>query len=146
MLLDLQKLLNSCWSHKTSAWKLKIISDWPQIVGNLHEYARVEKVYDDTLILGVYDTCWMQELHLLTHMIIKKINTHLGSSQIKQIRLKYVQKHAFRKIQLTPTQIITNTHLPSVQESDALQKIHDPELKLAITNFLTRCNRENKKK
>jgi len=142
-MLDIQKLLNSCWQNKTAGWKLKIISDWPLIIGNLQEHARVEKVYDDAILLGVYDTCWMQELHLLSNIIIKKINNHLGHPYIQQIRLKYVQKHEFlaknTTSSLPKTQI---SHILSTDEQIALGKIKDPDLRLAMTHFLERCHRE----
>ncbi len=139
-MLDISKLLNSCWSGKTAGWKLKIISDWPIIMGSLHEHARVEKVYDDAILLGVYDTCWMQELHLLSNMIIKKINNHLAHPYITQIRLKYVQKHEFR-----PNKLIASSadhkimHNLSNKEQAALKNITDPELRNAMQDFLNRC-------
>jgi hypothetical protein len=142
MLLDLQKLLNSCWSGKLAGWQLKIISDWPIIVGNICQQARVEKVYGDTILLGVYDTCWMQQLHLLSNMIIRKINAHLEGDYIKQIRLKYVQKHEFSHPK--DPQIMEFKAYPlSPIETRALKKIKDLELRTAMHNFLTRCHREN---
>ena len=142
MLIDLQKFLNSCWSNKLADWQLKIISDWPLIVGHICEQARVEKVIGDTILLGVYDTCWMQQLHLLSYMIIKKINNYLAGDYIKQVRLKYVQRHQFRKI--------INNHAPqeyshplSVVEKQALTAIKDQELRTSMHNFLNRCHREN---
>jgi len=143
MLLDLKKVLNRCWTGKLTGWQLKIISDWPMIMGGICEQARVEKVLNDTLVLGVYDTCWMQQLHLLSGMIIKKVNNHLGHDYIKQIRLKYVQKHQFRKIQPNLVQPGTSHNLTGA-ENLALKKIKDPELRSAIQNFLNRCSRENK--
>lgn len=136
-MIDISKLLNSCWQNKTTGWKLKIISDWPTIIGNLHEYARVEKVYDDAVLLGVYDTCWMQELHLLSNIIIKKINNHLGQAYIKQIRLKYVEKQEFlTKKPSNDLPIKTISHNLSKKEQAALNQIQDPELRKAIEQFL----------
>ena len=141
-MLDISKLLNKCWANKTTGWKLKIISDWPVIIGNLHEYARVEKVYDDAVLLGVYDTCWMQELHLLSNIMIKKINLHLGENHIKQIRLKYVEKHEFKPIKQV---ILTNNsdRKLSEQEKIALEKIQDCDLRLAMQDFLQKCHFKN---
>lgn len=142
MLLDLQKLLNRCWSEKLTGWQLKIISDWPLIVGNICEQARVEKVCGDSLLLGVYDTCWMQQLHLLSNMIIRKINHYLGEDHIKQIRLKYVQKHQFRNNKPHTEAPPAFYQLSSV-EKRALGAIQDPELRKSMQNFLSRCHREN---
>ena len=144
MSLNITDLLDKCWSKKTSPWKLKIIQNWPQIVGNIQGQARVEAVYEDTLVLGVYDTCWMQELHLLSEMIIKKVNNYIGTKQIKTIRLKYVQKHNFIKKE-TPIKAEVTNHLLSSKEQKALQDIADQELKVALHNFLNRCSHENSK-
>lgn len=143
-MIDISKLLNSCWQNKTAGWKLKILSDWPIIIGNLQEHARVEKVYDDAILLGVYDTCWMQELHLLSNIIIKKINNHLGYPYIKQIRLKYVQKHDFlAKKSLNSLPNAEISHNLSSKEQAALNQVQDPELRKAIAQFLEKCHREN---
>lgn len=142
MLLDLEKIINNCWSGKLASWQLKIISDWPLIVGNICKQARVEKIYEETVILGVYDTCWLQQLHLLSNMIIRKINLYLGDDYIKQIRLKYVQKHHFPKIKPLPA-VQLYPHKLSIKEEKALNKILDPELKSSIQQFLNRCHREN---
>lgn len=142
MLVNLQKLLNNCWANKIADWQLKIISDWPLIVGNICQQARVERVYGDTILLGVYETCWMQQLHLLSHMIIKKINKHLQGDYIKQIRLKYVQKQQFRPLKY-PETVQFKAYPLSQIETRALKKIKDPELRTAMQNFLTRCHREN---
>ena len=114
-------LLTNTWTKKTSTWKLKIIADWPQIVGNLHEKVRVEKVHEDTLVLGVYDTCWMQELHLLSNMLISKVNKHIQADHIKKISLKYVQHHEFRK-QITYSKPISDPQV--LNKSEKIGRAH----------------------
>ena len=97
----------------------------------------MEKIYDDAILLGVYETCWMQELHLLSNIIIKKINTHLDYPYIKQIRLKYVQKPEF--LVKKPLDCLQNpkiSHNLSKKEQAALNQIADPELRQAIEQFL----------
>lgn len=138
---NIQSILNVIWNKKTAPWKLKIITDWAQIVGSLHEKVRVEKVYDNTLVLGVYDTCWMQELHLLSNMLISKVNQHIQADHIKKISLKYVQHHEFKKI-VIPKQRTVSPQVLTKSEKIVLQKIKDPELKVALQDFLVRCHGE----
>jgi hypothetical protein len=144
MVLNIESLLKKHWSKKTSGWKLKIIMEWHQIVGNLHERVRVEKVYDDTLVLGVYDTCWMQELHLLSNMIINKVNRHVDSNHIKKIRLKYVEKHQFKKAKAR-TYTKNTDQVLSKTETAVLQKMKNHDLQSVLKDFLVRCHNENKK-
>ena len=139
-MIDFKNLVAHIISPKTPPWKMQLITDWPLIMGNLHVHARVEKVYDQAVLLGVYDTCWVQEMHLLSNIIIKKINHHLGGAYINQIRLKYVQKHEFRNIMSINQASTTSQRAISPQEAKVLLTITDPELRNAMQAFLMRCN------
>lgn len=136
---DLAQILAQYLAQKISPWQFKIIQDWAIIAGNLSEYARVEKVTNDTLFLGVYDTAWMQELHLLSNMILQKVNRHLGNTYIKQIRLKYVQRHRFQPPRATNSQAIPESML-SKAELKALLNVKDLELRKSIEQFRHRCH------
>ena len=47
-------------------WQIYLIQNWEIIVGNLRAYVLLEKIQDDaTLLLGVTNTMWMQELYYL---------------------------------------------------------------------------------
>ena len=39
-------------------WKLLLFERWPGIVGRLKEHARIEKIYDATIIIGVSHPAW----------------------------------------------------------------------------------------
>jgi len=127
----------------TSDWKLQLIQHWPNIIGDLNSHVTLEKVTDDTIILGVYDSCWMQELYMLSSMLLHKINTKLGHNHIKQIRFKSVSasklttKKTYKKTP-SPQQPITLTP----QQNIALDRIDDQELRSALKAFLIRCYRE----
>ena len=43
-------------------WRWLLLNHWPQIMGPLHEQVRLEKIEGTTLILGVYQSSWLQEL------------------------------------------------------------------------------------
>ena len=78
----------------------------------------------------------------ISHIMIKKINLHLGENHIKQIRLKYVEKHEFKPIKQV---ILTNNsdRKLSEQEKIALEKIQDCDLRLAMQDFLQKCHFKN---
>src|SRR5437762_7574752 len=71
-------------------WKTDLLYKWNEIVGPLHNKVRIEKIHDDTLILGVFHSCWMQELYLLSPLLIKTINEKLDQPYIKQLRFKHI--------------------------------------------------------
>ena len=121
-------------------WKLKLLQEWSSIMGNLSSHVRLEKIQEDCLILGVYDSSWMQELYLLTPFLLQTINEKLDQPRIKQLRFKYVssfkkEKKAFSSFSAKAHATITLTK----QEENALDAIGDPELKKALRSFLVRC-------
>lgn len=129
---------------KTDAdWKYHLLRNWSDILGPLASKVQLKKVYNDTLILGVQDSCWMQEMHLLSPVLLKTINKTLDQPYIKQVRFTLVgtpkkkkeekiapPKKVAQRVRLTPT------------EKRALEKIGDDGLRQALKNFLVRCHQE----
>ena len=68
-------------------WQMYLIQNWRTIVGNLHTRICLEKIQEDTIVVGVYDAHWMQELFLLNSMLLTMMNAHFDKPYIKQIRL-----------------------------------------------------------
>src|SRR5690349_13440966 len=73
-----------------NSWQLHLIKNWSSIIGKLSTKVKLEKISNDTIVLGVYDSCWMQELYLLSDELLKKINSKLDEPKIKQIRFKQI--------------------------------------------------------
>ncbi len=123
-------------------WKMQLLRDWPSIMGNLGTKVHLEKIHDDTLVLGVADSCWMQELYMLSNILINRINEKLDQPRIKKLRFKTVgaqptphkREHKtvkkFKDVRLNPS------------ERRALEKIQDPQLCEALEKFLIRCYQE----
>lgn len=126
-------------------WRKKLFKDWSLIVGDLDDRMCLCKVYQDTVVIGVYETCWMQELHALSRYIIKSINNHLEQNYIKNIRFQMVspkQEAIIRKFRsfnhYTPPTITLNA-----QQKEALVSIKDAQLRKALTTFLACCIGKN---
>lgn len=124
-------------------WKTKLLNAWQEIIGPLDNKVRIEKIYDDAILLGVFHSCWMQELYLLSPLMIKKINQKLDQPYIKQIRFKYcgTKKEKLNK-KITATIIKKKVELTKKDES-ILAKITDPALKDALKAFRLRCYQES---
>ena len=142
MAYHISQLLNSILPEQ-SRWKRHLLEQWPLIIGKLHAHVTIENIQDDALTLGVYDSCWLQELHMLSPLLIKQINETLDQPRIKQVRFKQIghvviKKSNIKKKEATPSIIVQL----NVAEKDALSHIADPDLKTALTSYLMRCHRE----
>lgn len=135
------KHLLDTFATEKKEWRWVLLNNWAEIMGPLHEQVRLEKIEETNLILGVYQSSWLQELYLLTPMLIKTINEHLKTDQVQTIRLKAATK---RK---TSTTIIKKFNKPTItsrnlndREQTALAKIEDPQLRSILQTFLWRCS------
>lgn len=141
MTIDLKNILQLIINPEKN-WKTDLLYRWKEIIGPLHTKVRIEKVMDDTLVLGVFHSCWMQELYLLSPLLIKTINEKLDQPYIKQIRFKQVglKKETIKKTLVKTTQ----KKEVSLSEKDehALAKIADPILRNTLRAFRMRCHRE----
>ena len=133
------QILQNC--SQEHYWKFLIMSKWEEIMGSLASKVSIHKIHQNTIVLGVSDSSWMQELHLLSELIKEKINQILGENRIVAIKLKYapqttkrVQKKE-KNISLTFVQ-----RTLTAQEQQALREIKDQELSQALVGFLQKCH------
>jgi len=138
----IEQLLDKIFSWNQS-WHHTLIRDWHVIIGPLHSKVQLEKIETDTLVLGVYDSCWMQELYLLTPLLLRTINQKLDRPRIKQLRFKAAGKRQLRKIAARAESGKKNKLVElNRQEQEALKRIEDPQLQEALKRFLIRCYQE----
>ncbi|KKP36175.1 MAG: hypothetical protein UR26_C0001G0219 [candidate division TM6 bacterium GW2011_GWF2_32_72] len=141
MTTTIKSLLNN-FLDKNDNWKVQLLQKWPQIIGNMQDKVTIEKIYNDTIILGVSDSCWMQELYFLSDQILQVINLNLDQPRIKNLKFKQSEK------KIVPNKVITKNvkdYAPiRLRKPDlmALEKITDPQLKEVMEKFLTRCYQE----
>jgi hypothetical protein len=142
MATNLKELLQTLINPHNN-WKTDLLYRWKDIIGPLHSKVRIEKVHDDTLILGVFHSCWMQELYLLSPLLIKTINEKLDQPYIKQIRFKQVVlKRA--TIKISPTKMVHKKEVfLSKKDEHTLAKIADPALRDALKAFRIRLLRSS---
>jgi hypothetical protein len=124
-------------------WKTDLLYKWNDIIGPLHNKVRIEKIYDNTLILGVFHSCWMQELYLLSPLLIKTINEKLDQPYIKEIRFKHIGLKNQKKTNIAPAVMKRKKEVVLTKEDEcALAKITDPALQEALKAFRIRCHQE----
>jgi len=142
MAANLKELLHALIRPEKN-WKTDLLYRWNDIIGPLHSKVRIDKVYDDTLVLGVFHSCWMHELYLLSPLLIKTINEKLDQPYIKEIRFKQIGLKKSKKNITEHNAINRNkvVHLTK-EEEIRLEKIADPALRDALKAFRIRCYQE----
>lgn len=124
-------------------WKVQLLSNWPTIMGHLHTKVQLEKINNDTLVLGVYNAAWLQELYLLSPMLLTAINQKLDQPRIKHLRFKQAGTPV-NMVKKSETKTRQPTHVTlSAHEHAALAQMKDPQLREALKAFLIRCYQEN---
>lgn len=127
---------------KTDNWKLTLLNQWHLIFGPLSTKVHLEKIQEDTLVLGVQDSCWLQELYLLSPLLLKTINETLDQPRIKQLRFKTIGTKKQTSVKSLQKAFTKKEVILSQKERDALKQIADPQLEHALRNFLIRCYQE----
>lgn len=141
----IKALLEPYLQSKNSNWKITLLKEWSKIMGKLAHNVTIIKIYDTTIILGVYDSCWLQEMYLLSPMIQKTINQNLDRPRIKQIRFKHVGRPQKKSVPPPEKKEVPIAIALTDREKTALDTIENEHLKDVLQSFLMRCYRERKK-
>jgi len=133
----LDSLLQPTIHHES--WKINLIKNWPTIIGSMHDKVSLHKIQSTNIVLGVHDSSWMQELYLLSKLILKKINKNLEEPRILTLRFQCIEKKV-RTIKAKPKSVFIPKKITlKPQENLALKNINDPQLSDALQGFLQRC-------
>ena len=124
-------------------WQLQLLNQWPTIVQAIKTRVHLLKIEPEVLTIGVQDSCWLQELYLLSPLLIATINKKLDEPRIKQLRFKALgtQEEKYKKEKsnfVRPKRTITL----SPKEQATLAQVADEQLRLALKNYLIRCHEE----
>ncbi|GMU19445.1 MAG: hypothetical protein AMXMBFR12_06370 [Candidatus Babeliales bacterium] len=125
-------------------WQLQLLNQWPSIVGSIKTRVHLLKIDTDTLTIGVQDSCWLQELYLLSPLLIGTINQKLDHPRIKHLRFKALGTPITKNEQKNKktVRILPKVTLNS-KEQETLAQIKDEQLRNALKNYLIRCHQEN---
>lgn len=142
MTLAVKSVLDLLFSRQQS-WEVELARQWSSIVGNLHTRICLEKVDRDTIIVGVYDPHWMQELYLLSPMLIGSINKRLQGEYVHrvQFRLAVAQKKKKNGSKAVAPKYAPLTQKRALDESQqqALAAVKDPELQKELIRLYNYC-------
>jgi hypothetical protein len=145
MTIAIKNLIDSLL-NKQDDWRIYLLQNWQSIIGALRNRIRLEKIQDTTLIIGVYESHWMQELYLLQRFIISTINKHLGYPRVMQLKFKLVEnknQEASKETILPQRNTLkSNIIMPVIltyEQKKALHSIEDKQLQKMLVLYLTRC-------
>lgn len=142
---QLKTLLNN-YLHQEN-WRTYLLDQWPKIIGNLHTKVHIQQITkNNTLVLAVIDSCWLQELYLLSATLLQTINNALEKPHIKKLhfRLTGTIKNNFRVHKQKKPPVFKKVTLHH-REEHALKSIDDEELKKLLRLFCIRCHKERKR-
>ncbi len=147
MTFHIKTFLSPLLQSKKQSWKIALLNKWPEIMGNLANHVSIEKIEQESIVLGVQNSSWLQELYLMGPTILETINQNLDQPRFKTIRFKQrgskPQRTKNKPVKAAPVKeqpIVISAH-----EQKALDRITDTELKQAMHSFLIRCHREKKR-
>ena len=142
MAIPIQKILEELLSQNDN-WQLQLLQNWPAIVGSIRTKVQLLKIQEDTLVIGVLDSCWLQELYLLSPLLIKTINEKLDQPRIKKLRFKTVGITDKKEKKGAPKKnIVSKIVQLSSREQETLNGIKDEQLRQVLKDYLIRCHRE----
>ena len=138
----IKNLLRSVLKNENN-WKTSLLKTWPDVIGSLHTKVKLEKIQDTTLVLSVVDACWLQELYLLSPILLRTINQKLDRPRIKRLRFKQagIKKEAKQQEKPRQNKVHKVVNLTS-KERAALKNVDDAQLASVLERFLIRCYQE----
>lgn len=139
MARTVKEILLPYLQHHTD-WRLSLLHNWSQLIGMVARYAKIEKITDDTIFLGVTDPHWMHEIYNLQTAILHKVNNHIHPHELKIIQCRLVKNKKEFKSKKTHDGLKCSipTREISAAEYNILQSLSDNELRSALQNFLFR--------
>lgn len=83
-------LPNAKWHEKRKQYSL--FAQWEGIVGaTIAKQAFPERWLKNTLVVGVKDSCWLQELRMMENEIVEKIRRAQPEVKIQEIRWRLLR-------------------------------------------------------
>lgn len=124
-------------------WQLQLLNHWPSIVGTIKTRVHLLKIDTDTLTIGVQDSCWLQELYLLSPLLLVTINQKLDQPRIKHLRFKALGSPEEKKKKETTKYVRPKRTINLCpREKEVLAQIADEQLRDELKKYLIRCHEE----
>lgn len=128
------------------AWRLKVLQEWPRIIGSLKNKVSLHKIENSFVVLTVTHPGLAQELLMLSDLIREKINAVIGSPRITAIHFRTARSS--RAQEKVPQKSFTPAAPPPAQlnagEEKVLATVENDELRAALSSFYRTCKQRSK--
>jgi len=128
--------------HKDDNWQVYVMRNWRTIIGDLYIRMNIEAITNDTLVLGVYDPHWMQELYVLSEVLLETINGALAKPYIKRIRFVLAKQRNGKLEHISkymPSKIAVKNSRMTERHRAALAVVKDEQLQNILQELLQYC-------
>jgi hypothetical protein len=136
---QLKDIFNNINQIKKISWHYEFIKSWPTIARGLEEHLSIGKILKDTVTLEVHESSWMQEVHLLSPVILNRIQQFYPV--IQKIKVTKINK---KRVTLKKENLSFNKITD--QEKNVVKIIKDKDLAKALLNYYTICNTQTMNK
>jgi hypothetical protein len=125
-------------------WKVRLLQQWPHIIGKLQEKVSLYKVEETFVVLQVKHASLAHELLFLTEMLKEKINQVIGCPRITSIHFRTQQA---KKAPAASTRSYSNplnsrpTPTLNVGEKKVLEAVENEDLRDALSAFYRTCKK-----
>lgn len=125
---------------RKQSWRLRVLQQWPTIIGKLADKVKLHKVADSFVVLSVTHPGLAHELLMLTDLIRTKINTVIGHEAIKAVHFR--TQNVAKKKAPAPLARARQPRAPlplNAVEQKQLGAISNEELRTALARFYSTC-------
>lgn len=125
-------------------WKVRLLQQWPTIIGKLHDKVSLYKVEESFVVLQVKHASLAHELLFLTEMLKEKINAVIGCPRIKSIHFR-TQQATKKEPQRNRSSRnpLNNKPAPPLNtgEKRVLEGVENEDLRDALSAFYRTCKK-----
>lgn len=124
--------------------QVQLIVEWGTIMGPLANLVTLERIEKGTVLLAIKHPALAQELDALRHVLLARMNQHLPTNKVQQIRIITASRKKMKNISSAARparhQVATFSLPQSLQ--NVLHEMQDLELANALQQYFVRCANE----
>lgn len=124
--------------------QVQLIVEWGTIMGPLANLVTLERIEKGTVLLAIKHPALAQELDALRHVLLARMNQHLPTNKVQQIRIITASRKKMKNISSParpPRHQVATFSLPQSLQN-VLHEMQDLELATALQQYFVRCANE----
>jgi len=137
----IHQLITHVFKRHGSNHYFTLLRAWNDIMGRIADQTRLETLDGSTLVIGVYQPQWMQELHFCSQMIRDRVNAYVEAEVVQMVRFKLVTQRS-RSQRKHRKEVSKRQQAPAMgqKQQQVLHSIHDEQLRSILTHVYYTCD------